>query len=57
MSEELKLPYLGSIPLDPVVARSCDDGVNPLEKYPDSLAVIAVKNIVSSKIRCLNSIR
>ncbi|PSN29762.1 Cytosolic Fe-S cluster assembly factor nubp1 [Blattella germanica] len=36
MAEELNIPFLGSIPLDPRLARSCDEGTNFLTDIPDS---------------------
>lgn len=36
MCSDLKVPFLGSLPLDPLIARCCDEGENFLEKVPDS---------------------
>lgn len=38
MCEEMEVPYLGSIPLDPLIAKNCDEGKSYIEQCPDSLA-------------------
>lgn len=50
MCEELNLPLLGSVPLDPRIGRSCDEGKSFLTEVPDSPAAVAYQNIVQ-KIR------
>lgn len=49
MAQEMNVPFLGSVPLDPSLGRCCDEGVNFVEKYADSPTVVAVRNIVESK--------
>lgn len=49
MAQDLDVPFLGILPLDPIIARSCDRGVNPVEEYPHSPAVISLNTIVSSE--------
>lgn len=46
MCEELDVPFLGSLPLDPKVARCCDEGKNFFEEVPDSPVVKALEEIV-----------
>ncbi|XP_075978676.1 NUBP iron-sulfur cluster assembly factor 1 isoform X2 [Anticarsia gemmatalis] len=46
MCSELDVPLLGSLPLDPVLARCCDDGRDFLTELPNSPAVVALKAIV-----------
>lgn len=46
MAEEMGVPFLGSIPLDPRLARACDEGKNFLSLYPDSPATQAITNCV-----------
>ncbi|XP_062388603.1 cytosolic Fe-S cluster assembly factor nubp1 [Sardina pilchardus] len=46
MCEELNLPLLGKVPLDPRIGRSCDEGKSFLGQVPDSPAAIAYGNIV-----------
>lgn len=45
MARDLQVPFLGSIPLDPRVARSCDEGLD-LSAEPDATARLYV-NIAS----------
>ncbi|XP_011298972.1 cytosolic Fe-S cluster assembly factor NUBP1 homolog [Fopius arisanus] len=47
MAKDLDIEFLGAVPLDPLLARCCDEGKNPLTDMPESPAVAAVKNIVS----------
>ncbi len=37
LAKELKIPFLGSVPLDPAVGKSSDDGVPSVTAYPDSV--------------------
>ncbi|XP_027141471.1 cytosolic Fe-S cluster assembly factor nubp1 [Larimichthys crocea] len=48
MCENLKLPLLGKVPLDPRIARSCDEGKSFLNEVPDSPAAKAYHSIVQS---------
>ncbi|KAI8816821.1 nucleotide binding protein 1 [Fimicolochytrium jonesii] len=50
MAEETKIPFLGSIPLDPRIAKSCDLGESFLDLYQDSPAYKAYTDIIQ-KIR------
>lgn len=49
MAEEMKIEYFGSVPLDPLLARCCDEGKNPLVDMPDSPSITSMKKIVASK--------
>ncbi len=49
MCEELNLTFLGAIPLDPMIARSCDEGKSYIEQCPESMASKAYKEIFESK--------
>eukprot|EP01112_Ceratiomyxa_fruticulosa_P002455 TRINITY_DN1256_c0_g1_i1.p1 TRINITY_DN1256_c0_g1~~TRINITY_DN1256_c0_g1_i1.p1 ORF type:complete len:320 (-),score=64.71 TRINITY_DN1256_c0_g1_i1:87-1046(-) len=49
MSQEMSVPFLGKIPLDPLIARSCDEGKSYLESFPDSQATKQFK-LVFEKI-------
>lgn len=46
MAEEKSLRLLGRLPLDPRVARCCDEGLNALAEFPDSPVVAAMNSIV-----------
>lgn len=50
MCEDLNVPFLGNIPLDPLLARYCDEGKDLLSDMPDNPAIKAVQKIVKSKI-------
>jgi len=45
MCEEMDLRFLGAIPIDPMIARSCDDGKSYIAQCPQSLASQAFKRI------------
>ena len=49
MADELNIPYLGSLPLDPRLARSCDEGTNFLTDIPDSPATKAFNKILEGR--------
>lgn len=50
MCEDLNVPFLGSIPLDPLLARYCDEGKDLLSEMPDNPAIQAVQSIMKSKL-------
>lgn len=49
MCKELNVPYLGNLPVDPRLARCCDEGVDFITDMPDSLAVKNLHGIVERK--------
>lgn len=52
MCSDLNLPLLGKVPLDPRIARSCDEGKSFLQEVPESPAAKVYQNIVQSKFFC-----
>jgi Mrp family chromosome partitioning ATPase len=46
MADQMDIPFLGSIPLDPRIAKSCDLGYNLFAEYPDSPCVAAYETII-----------
>jgi Mrp family chromosome partitioning ATPase len=46
MCIEMSVPFLGSIPIDPRIAKSCDLGVSLMNTYPDSPATKCYERIV-----------
>ncbi|KND04801.1 cytosolic Fe-S cluster assembly factor NBP35 [Spizellomyces punctatus DAOM BR117] len=46
MAEEVGVPFLGSIPLDPRIGKSCDLGESFLDLYPDSPAHTAYLSVI-----------
>lgn len=55
MAQEMGVPFLGSVPLDPRLARACDEGKNFVREVPDSPATKAILDIVAAiKQACAN---
>ena len=48
MCNDMGLTFLGKIPLDPSLARACDEGESYLERCPDSAGAKAYADIFSS---------
>eukprot|EP00045_Choanoeca_perplexa_P010639 m.109429 g.109429 ORF g.109429 m.109429 type:complete len:319 (-) comp15342_c0_seq3:1797-2753(-) len=46
MAQEMGVPFLGSLPIDPNIARCCDQGVSFYDECPDSPATQAYINIL-----------
>ncbi|KAI8426616.1 hypothetical protein MSG28_005396 [Choristoneura fumiferana] len=49
MCLDLDVPLLGKLPLDPILARCCDDGRDFLQELPQSPAVIQLTQIIGSE--------
>ena len=47
LSDTLKVPFLGSIPLDPAIAECADRGRNFLDDHPQSPAAAALRKIAA----------
>ncbi|KAK3828622.1 MAG: cytosolic Fe-S cluster assembly factor NUBP1 [Benniella sp.] len=47
MAADTNVRFLGSIPLDPRIGKSCDQGLSFLEEYPDSPATLAYQSIIA----------
>ncbi|KAI1315242.1 cytosolic Fe-S cluster assembly factor nbp35 [Mortierella claussenii] len=47
MAEDTHVRFLGSIPLDPRIGKSCDQGLSFLEEYPESPATKAYQDIIT----------
>lgn len=54
MCKEMNVPYLGSIPLDPLIAKNCDEGKSYIEQCPDSLSTKAYKDIFDKVVLTLS---
>ncbi|RKP08467.1 putative NBP35-nucleotide-binding protein [Thamnocephalis sphaerospora] len=48
MADEFGVPFLGSVPLDPLIGKSCDHGVSFVEEYPESPASRAFLDVVAA---------
>lgn len=46
LCKDTKIPFLGSVPLDPRIGRCCDKGENYFEEYDDSPATTAILDVV-----------
>jgi hypothetical protein len=46
MAMELGVPFLGSLPLDPRLARSCDEGTDFLTDVQDSPTTVAFNKLL-----------
>jgi len=46
MCQEMNVPFLGRLPLDPRLAKCCDEGKNFIEEFSDSPVVNALQDIV-----------
>lgn len=51
LATELKIPFLGSVPLDPAISLSSDDGVPSLISSPDRLQSAAFREIAGMLAR------
>lgn len=47
MCAELNLPFLGAVPIDPRLARACDEGKDFMTLFPDSPATKSIVNCVN----------
>ncbi|KAJ1575367.1 hypothetical protein NDA12_004832 [Ustilago hordei] len=54
LCEELGLNFLGSIPLDPRIGKSCDLGVSFTDEYPDSPATKAYLDVIERVRKLVN---
>jgi Mrp family chromosome partitioning ATPase len=46
LAQEMGIPFLGAVPLDPRIGMSCDYGESFFDAYPDSPACTALKSVV-----------
>ncbi|CAG9857437.1 unnamed protein product [Phyllotreta striolata] len=52
MCEELGVPFLGGLPLDPALAKCCDDGEDFLAVLEGSRVVDDLKDVVTGVLKC-----
>lgn len=48
LCEDLNIPFLGSVPLDPRIGKSCDAGESFFDNYADSPASNAILDVVDA---------
>jgi hypothetical protein len=46
LAEELKLPFIGKIPIDTGLTTCCETGESFVEKFPDSPSISAISKFV-----------
>ncbi|XP_043567948.1 cytosolic Fe-S cluster assembly factor nubp1 isoform X2 [Chiloscyllium plagiosum] len=46
MCKDLSIPFLGKVPLDPRIGKSCDEGKSFLTEIPGSSATVVYKDII-----------
>ncbi|ORZ34022.1 cytosolic Fe-S cluster assembly factor nubp1-A-like protein [Catenaria anguillulae PL171] len=46
MCQEMGVRFLGAVPLDPRIGRSCDSGLSFMDEYPESPATSAWQEVV-----------
>ena len=46
MAEEMRVPFLGAIPIDPQIADACDEGESFISRYGSSPTAVAMKEII-----------
>ena len=46
LAEEMSIPFLGAVPLDPRIGMACDYGESFFDTFPDSPACTALKTVV-----------
>lgn len=51
MCEELGVPFLGSLPVDPKLTKACDEGEDFVQLFGNSVTVTALNDIVEQVIR------
>lgn len=54
MCEEMNVPFLGALPLDPKLTKSCDEGNNFIQDFSNSLVVQSLNTIVDKIIEFYN---
>ncbi|KAJ8037543.1 Cytosolic Fe-S cluster assembly factor NUBP1-like [Holothuria leucospilota] len=47
MADEMKVPFLGKLPLDPRIGKCCDEGTSFFEEFSDSPAAKAYQHIIT----------
>jgi MinD superfamily P-loop ATPase len=49
MCQEMEVPFLGRVPLDPMIAQCCDEGKSFIKEHANSPAAQAYIAIIESK--------
>ena len=51
MCEDMGVPFLGAVPIDPLIARNCDEGKSFIQQCPESPTAQVYQSIFDSIIR------
>jgi len=54
MAKDMEVPFLGSIPLDPRIARSCDEGKFFMSEHPDSVATERLNKVIDNVLASIH---
>ena len=54
LAEEMGIPFLGKVPLDPRIGMACDYGESFFDSFPDSPACKALREVVKGLATNLN---
>lgn len=57
MCEEMNVPFLGKLPLDPKLTKCCDEGTDFIAENPNSPTVLALKDIVGKLLEYFRGIK
>lgn len=57
MCEEMNVPFLGKLPLDPKLTKCCDEGTDFIAENPKSPTVLALKDIVGKLLEYFRGIK
>jgi len=54
MAQDMEVPFLGNIPIDPRIARSCDEGKFYMDEFPESEATKAFNNVIDAILKAVD---
>ena len=57
MAADMRVPFLGKVPLDPRIGRCCDEGKSFLSEIPESPAAEAYKQIIQSEYKAVKNVK
>ena len=46
MAEDMNVPFLGKIPIDPAIVEACDSGKPYIQEYKESQTALAFKQSI-----------
>ncbi len=49
MCADMGVPFLGRIPIDPALARACDEGLSYFQQQPSSAGALALHEVIQSR--------